>query len=219
MRYGPEFDTFAENLFLRSVSAILLFFFYAAVSSGQDDSLKQKNDTLQGKSYLLQKVKRNGETLPEVEIKEVTVYAHPQFAKKSDFRKYERLVENLKKVYPYALIVRSKLQKVNEDVSKIKDEKERKEYLKKVEKEVFADYEGDIRDMTITQGRLLIKLIDRETQNTSYVLIKDYRGKFAAAFWQGIARIFGTNLKEEYDPYGEDSLIEMIILEIDAGRL
>jgi len=71
--------------FLRSVSAILLFFFYAAVSSGQVDSLKQKNDTLQGKSYLLQKVKRNGETLPEVEIKEVTVYAHPQFAKKSDF--------------------------------------------------------------------------------------------------------------------------------------
>jgi Domain of unknown function (DUF4294) len=204
---------------LRSVSAILLFFFYAAVSSGQDDSLKQKNDTLQGKSYLLQKVKRNGETLPEVEIKEVTVYAHPQFAKKSDFRKYERLVENLKKVYPYALIVRSRLQKVNEDISKINDEKERKEYLKKVEKDVFANYEGDIRDMTITQGRLLIKLIDRETQNTSYVLIKDYRGKFAATFWQGIARIFGTNLKEEYDPYGEDSLIEMIILEIDAGRL
>jgi len=219
MRYGPEFDTFAENLFLRSVSSILLFFFYAAVSSGQVDSLKQKNDTLQGKSYLLQKVKRNGETLPEVEIKEVTVYAHPQFAKKSDFRKYERLVENLKKVYPYALIVRSRLQKVNEDISKINDEKERKEYLKKVEKDVFANYEGDIRDMTITQGRLLIKLIDRETQNTSYVLIKDYRGKFAAAFWQGIARIFGTNLKEEYDPYGEDSLIEMIILEIDAGRL
>src|SRR5664279_3249260 len=219
MRYGPEFDTFAENLFLRSVSSILLFFFYAAVSSGQVDSLKQKNDTLQGKSYLLQKVNRNGETLPEVEIKEVTVYAHPQFAKKSDFRKYERLVENLKKVYPFALIVRSKLQKVNEDVSKIKDEKERKEYLKKVEKEVFANYEGDIRDMTITQGRLLIKLIDRETQNTSYTLIKDYRGNIAAAFWQGIARIFGTNLKEEYDPYGEDALIESIILEIDAGNL
>jgi Domain of unknown function (DUF4294) len=204
---------------VRYLTAILLFFIYTAVSAGQKDSLKQKNDTMQGKSYLLQNIKRNGETLPEVEIKEVTVYAHPAFAKKSDFRKYERLVENLKKVYPYALIVRSKLQKVNEDVSKIKDEKERKEYLKKVEKGVFADYEGDIRDMTITQGRLLIKLIDRETLNTSYALIKDYRGNFAAAFWQGVARIFGTNLKEEYDPYGEDSLIESIILEIDAGRL
>jgi hypothetical protein len=73
--------------------------------------------------------------------------------------------------------------------------------------------------LTITQGRLLIKLIDRETQNTSYTLIREYRGKFSAAFWQSVARLFGTNLKEEYDPYGEDAHIEAIINEIDAGRL
>ena len=204
---------------MKQFSAILFIFLFAADATGQIDSLKQKNDTLQGKSYLLQRVNRDGVTLPEVEIKEVTVYAHPQFPKKSDFRKYERLVYNLKRVYPYALIVRNKLAQVDNDISKIKDEKERKEYLKKVEKNVFAEYEGDIRDMTISQGRLLIKLIDRETQNTSYVLIKDYRGKFAAAFWQGIARIFGTNLKEEYDPYGEDAIIESIITEIEAGNL
>ncbi len=204
---------------MRLISAILVFFLYVADSTGQIDSLKQRNDTLQGRSYLLQNVKRNGVTLPEVEIKEVTVYAHAKFPKKSDFRKYDRLVYNLKKVYPYALIVRNRLAKINEDMNNIKSDKERKNYLKKVEKDVFADYEGDIRDMTITQGRLLIKLIDRETQNTSYMLIKDYHGKLAAAFWQGIARIFGTNLKEEYDPYGDDALIESIILEIDAGRL
>jgi hypothetical protein len=204
---------------VRIISAILVFFLYVAVSTGQVDSLKQRNDTLQGRSYLLQKVKRDGETLPEVEIKEVTVYAHPQFPKKSDFRKYERLVYNLKRVYPYALIVRNRLLKVNEDMKNLNSDKERKDYIKKVEKDVFANYEGDMRDMTITQGRLLIKLIDRETQNTSYTLIKDYRGKFAAAFWQGVARIFGTNLKEEYDPYGDDALIESIIIEIDAGRL
>jgi hypothetical protein len=197
----------------------MVFFLYVAVSTGQIDSLKQRNDTLQGKTFLLQKVKRDGVTLPEVEIKEVTVYAHPTFPKKSDFRKYERLVNNLKKVYPYALIVRNRLSKVNEDMSNIKTDQERKDYMKKVEKDVFANYEGDMREMTITQGRLLIKLIDRETQNTSYTLIKDYRGKLAAAFWQGVARIFGTNLKEEYDAYGDDALIESIILEIDAGRL
>ena len=219
IRCGPEFDTFAENLFVKLITAILVFFIYVADSTSQIDSLKQRADSLTGKSYLLQKVNRDGVTLPEVEIKEVTIYAHPQFPKKSDFRKYERLVYNLKKVYPYALIVRARLSKVNEELSNIKSDKERKDYLKKVEKDVFANYEGDIRDMTITQGRLLIKLIDRETQNTSYVLIKDYRGKLAAAFWQGIARIFGSNLKEEYDPYGEDSLIETIIQEIDAGRL
>ena len=74
-------------------------------------------------------------------------------------------------------------------------------------------------DMTITQGRLLIKLIDRETQNTSYTLIRQYRGGLSAAFWQGIARIFGTNLKDEYDPYGEDALIEMIVNDLEDGRL
>lgn len=188
-------------------------------AKSQNDSLKQNNDTIAGRSYLLQKVERNGVSLPEIEIKEVTVYPHPKFPKKSDFRKYERLVYNLKKVYPYALLVRSKLYSVNQELMNYKTDKERKEYMKKVEKEVFSQYEGDMREMTITQGRLLIKLIDRETLNTSYALIRDYRGKFSAAFWQGIARIFGTNLKEGYDPYGEDALIESIILEIDAGGL
>ena len=204
---------------MKLLSAILILFFYVSDATAQIDSLKQRNDTLQGRSFLLQKVNRNGLTLPEIEIKEVTVYAHPRFPRKSDFRKYERLIYNLKKVYPYALIVRSRLARVDDDMRNINNEIGRKEYLKKVEKDVFAEYEGAIRDMTITQGRLLIKLIDRETLNTSYTLIKDYRGKIAAAFWQGIARIFGTNLKEEYDPYGEDALIESIILEIDAGNL
>jgi hypothetical protein len=204
---------------VKLLSVILILFFYVSDATAQIDSLKQRNDTLQGRSFLLQKVNRNGLTLPEIEIKEVTVYAHPRFPRKSDFRKYERLIYNLKKVYPYALIVRSRLARVDDDMRNINNEIGRKEYLKKVEKDVFAEYEGAIRDMTITQGRLLIKLIDRETLNTSYTLIKDYRGKIAAAFWQGIARIFGTNLKEEYDPYGEDALIESIILEIDAGNL
>ncbi|MGA2407404.1 MAG: DUF4294 domain-containing protein [Bacteroidales bacterium] len=204
---------------MRLISSILVIFLFVTDISGQTDSLKQKNDTLQGRFFLLQKVKRDGVTLPEVEIKEVTVVAHPRFAKKSDFRKYERLVYNLKRVYPYALLVRSRLNRVDEALKNIKSEKERKDYMKSVEKDVFANYEGDIRDMTITQGRLLIKLIDRETQNTSYTLIKEYRGKLAAAFWQGIARIFGTNLKEEYDPFGEDALIELIIQEIEAGGL
>jgi len=204
---------------VRLLLAILISLLYVTGTLGQVDSLKQINDTIPGRSFLLQKVKRDGVTLPEVEIKEVTVLAHPTMTKKSDLRKYERLVYNLKKVYPYAFMVRKKLNKVNEDLMNVKSEKERKDYLRSVEKNIFAQYEGDMRDMTITQGRLLIKLIDRETQNTSYILIKEYRGKVAAAFWQGIARIFGTNLKEEYDPYGADVLIEYIIQEIEAGRL
>jgi hypothetical protein len=204
---------------VRLIFAILAIFLFVTGVSGQNDTLKHKNDTLPATLYLIQKVKRDGITMPEVEIKEVTVVARPKAARRNEFRKYERLIYNIKKVYPYSLMVRIRLAQVNEDLKNIKDEKERKNYLKDVEKGVFAEYEDDIQEMTLTQGRLLIKLIDRETQNTSYTLIREYRGKLSAAFWQGIARIFGTNLKEEYDPYGEDALIELIIREIDAGRL
>jgi hypothetical protein len=197
-------------LFLLSITAELF---------GQMDSVKGKSDTLPDRYHLIREVERNGVKLPEIEIKEVTIHARGYRAHRKEYRQYEKLVSNLKKVYPYALIVRAKLTEVDEELKNIPDERERKRYLKEVEKDVFGQYQNDITNMTITQGRLLIKLIDRETQNTSYTLIREYRGKFSAAFWQSVARIFGTNLKDEYDPYGEDALIEAIINEIDAGRL
>lgn len=199
--------------------SILILFLIAAEASGQRDSVRNRHDTLPDKFYLLPEIERNGVKLPEVEIKEVTVHVRPTRAQRREFREYEKLVFNIKKVYPYALIVRVKLGEINEELKNFPDDRDRKKFLRDVEKDVFKEYQDDIENMTISQGRLLIKLIDRETQNTSYTLIRDYRGKFSAAFWQGIARIFGTNLKEEYDPYGEDTLIEAIINEIDAGRL
>lgn len=159
--------------------------------------------------------------MPEVEIKEVTIVggASKTSSTRRDFRRYERLIYNIKMAYPFALIVRDRLSLVNDDMKKLKTERERKAYLKNVEKDVFAQYENDIAHLTITQGIILIKLIDRETQNTSYELIKEYRGWISAFFWQGIARLFGTNLKAEYDRFGDDAAIEMILIEIEAGRL
>ncbi len=204
---------------MRLLIIVFVAFLFVTEMSGQKDSIPRKNDTIPQSLYLLQQVERDGVVMPEIEIKEVTVVARPRTARRNEYRKYERLILNLKRVYPYALVVRRKLEEVNRDLQNISGERERKEYLKDIEKDVFAEYEDDMRKMTITQGRLLIKLIDRETQNTSYTLIREYRGKLSAAFWQGIARIFGTNLKEEYDPYGEDALIESIIREVEAGRL
>lgn len=197
----------------------MLLLFVVAESSAQKDSLRVKGDSLPDRFYLLHEVERDGVKLPEVEIKEATIHARTERTRRSEYRQYDKLVYNIRKVYPYALIVRSKLAEVNDDLKNYPDERDRKRYLKEVEKDVFAKYQHDIENMTITQGRLLLKLIDRETQNTSYTLIREYRGKFSAAFWQSVARIFGTNLKEEYDPYGEDALIEAIIRELDAGRL
>ena len=180
-------------------------------------------DTLPGKVYVLQNVQRNGLTLPEVEIKEVTIVAQQQKSSprraRAQLRQYDRLIYNLKKTYPYAVIAREKLAEVNSQLEAVTDEKERRELLKNVEKEILDEFEDDARNMTVTQGRLLIKLIDRETQNTSYELIKQYRGFISASFWQGIARIFGSNLKAEYDPFGEDALIELIVRDIEMGWL
>lgn len=200
---------------------ILILLFIGTGASGQQDSLKARKDSLPDRFYVVQEVDRNGVKMPEIEIKEVTIHADPRRERRErrEYRQYDKLVANVKKVYPYALIVRSKLGEVDEKLKNIPDDRDRRKYLRDVEKDVFGKYQKDIEDMTITQGKLLIKLIDRETQNTSYILIRDYRGKFSAAFWQSIARIFGTNLKDEYDPYGEDALIESIISDIDAGKL
>ncbi len=149
----------------------------------------------------------------------MVIIGRPSTAKKFPFYRYQRLIYNLKKVYPYSQVVKARLGAINEELEKISGERERRKYLRQVEKDVFGEYEDDVRDMTITQGRLLIKLIDRETLNTSYDLIRQYRGTFSAAFWQSIARIFGTNLKEEYDPYGEDAVMEIILNEIESGNL
>lgn len=204
---------------MKVVLSILALIFFVTEASGQLDTLA-KPDTSLGRSYLIHNVERDGVSMPEIEIKEVTVVARPgPTARKSEFRKYDRLVNNIKKVYPYALVVRRKLDEVNAKLQGLDNDRLRKEYIKEFEKNIFGEYEDDIRQMTISQGRLLIKLIDRETQNTSYDLIKDYRGKLSAAFWQGIARIFGTNLKEEYDRFGDDALIEIILMEIESGRL
>lgn len=183
----------------------------------------QVGDTPADSIYVLQYVERNGVTLPEVPIKEVTIVGRQKGSSprraRSQLRQYQRLIYNLKKTYPYAVIAREKLAEINARLEELPDEKSRKQFLNQQENNILAEFEDDARSMTITQGRLLIKLIDRETLNTSYELIRQYRGFLSATFWQTVARIFGSNLKDEYDPYGEDALIEMLILDIEAGLL
>ena len=204
---------------MKILFSILIFLIFLVRISGQTDTGRQFIDTLPGNYYQLHTVERDGISLPEIDIKEVVIIGRPSTARKFPFSRYQRLIYNLKKVHPYALVIRAKLNEANDQLARLPDEKERKKYLRQFEKNLFGEYEDDVRDMTITQGKLLIKLIDRETYNTSYDLIRQYRGNISAAFWQGIARIFGTNLKAEYDPFGEDAVMEIILNEIEAGNL
>jgi len=127
------------------------------------------------------------------------------------------MIYNIKKAYPYAQIAGVKLKELDDHLVTIKSEKEQKAYIDQAEKEIMEEFETDVRHLTFTQGIILVKLIDRETGRTSYQVIKELKGGFTAFFWQGIARIFGNNLKTEYDPDNQDKVMEDIIRGIEAG--
>ena len=141
------------------------------------------------------------------------------FRSKADLRKYLNLAKKVKKVYPIAKTASLMVQYYEASFQKIENEKDRKKYVKEIEKKLIAEYTPEMKSMTTSEGRILIKLIDRETSHTSYQLIKELRGGLQAFFWQGVARIFGHNLKDNYDPEEEDKMIEMIIFYLDMGIL
>lgn len=130
--------------------------------------------------------------------------------------KYDRLRFNVHKVYPYAQGVAKLEKEVAEQTAKMTDEAARKAYLEKRQKELFSRYEGDIRKMNTTQGKILIKLIHRQTGNTLYGLIKNVKNGATAFFWHGIGTIFGINLKDDFDGT-DDQLIEIFARELDGG--
>ena len=162
----------------------------------------------------------NGDTVYYMMIKELTILAPRKFKNSSEERQFWRLVAHVKKVYPYAKLAGLKLHELNEQYLSISSEKDRKAYSQKVEDELKAEFEAELRNLTITQGRILMRLVDRETGNTTYEIVKDFRGSVQAVLWQTVARVFGSNLKTNYDPsQGEDKIIERIIREIDEGYL
>ncbi|MCD8073092.1 MAG: DUF4294 domain-containing protein [Alistipes sp.] len=163
-------------------------------------------------NYIARVSVEDGDTIQVIDL--LPVY---KFKRPIDARRHERLIRNVKLVYPIAREARRRLEQMEEEMLTFASQKEQRAYMKRMEKEIKEEYEPVLRKMTLSQGKILIKLIDRETSNTSYELVRELRGGFRAVFWQGIARIFGANLKEGYDKEGEDKLIEQIIMLYEAG--
>jgi len=161
----------------------------------------------------------DGDTIFVTNLEEAVIQPRKRSAATRDYRQYRKLIYNVKKVYPYAKLAGAKFEEVNAHMQTLKTGREQREYIKQVEEELLKQYEEDLKNLTITQGRILIKLIDRETSKTSYEVVKDLRGSFQAAFWQAIARIFGSNLKTEFDPEGEDKVLNEIMIMIENGQL
>ena len=191
----------------------IIFLLIITLNIKAQDTIKEK------KMHFLKAVIINNDTMPHIDLKEIIVLPPRKFRNRRQRIRYWRLVYNIKKVYPYSKIASRRFIELNDTLLTIKSKRKQKRYIKQVQNELLDRYKDELKKLTITQGRILIKLIDRETDNTSYQIIKEYRGSFSAFFWQSIARFFGENLKTGYNPDDEDKLIEDIVTRIENGQL
>ena len=163
----------------------------------------------------------DGDTTYSYNFSPVRILALRPYRDMAKDKEFRRLRYHVIKVYPYAKLASAKLNKYNKELLKVKSKRKRRLLLKKREKELKVEFTDVIKKMSVTQGRVLVKLIDRETGESTYDIIKEMRGGFKAFVYQGVARLYSANLKSRYDPLTneEDEMIERIVLLIEAGKI
>jgi hypothetical protein len=160
-----------------------------------------------------------GDSIQYMEMNNVYVYPQLTFKNKKQAQRYMRLVTNVKKVLPIAKEARMMLIETTEYLETLPNEAEKNAHIKRVEEDIFRTYKPKMKKLTYSQGKLLIKLIDRECHSSSYEMIKAFMGPLRAGFWQVFAWGFGASLKKEYDPQGVDRLTERVVLMVEAGQI
>jgi Domain of unknown function (DUF4294) len=176
-----------------------------------------KESTLPIKGIMVQTIVFEGETIPYFKYSPVVCTAKRIFKNKREAAKWDRLKYNVKKVYPYAILAAAKLKEYDRILALLHSEKDKKQFTKLAEKQLKDQFGEELKNLSMTQGRILLKLIDRETGKTTYNIVKDMRGSFSAFMWQSVSLLFNSNLKDEYDPKGEDKAIEQAITLIENG--
>lgn len=161
------------------------------------------------------------DTILIVHLPEVDIDLMNRYYQIAETRQGRRLVSNVRKVYPYAKLASDKLQEYDTILAHAGSDAERRRLMKQAEQEITDQYTEELEHLTFTQGAILIRLIDRETGNTSYKLVQELRGKIRAFFYQGFARLWGYNLKTEFDPKNnaEDDQIDVIATLLERGQI
>lgn len=192
---------------------LLLFIFYCASLSAQSIKMNVLPKD-HYKAYV-----DGSDTIPVVNLRDVYVFPEVKFKNKKEKEKYTKLVRDVKKTLPYAKMVYETLIETYEYMETLPTEKERQAHLKRMEKELFKEYKPELKKLSFSQGKLLIKLIDRECNQSSYNLLKAYLGSFRAGFWNLFAGMFGASLKTEYNPKGSDAMTERVVVLVENGLL
>ena len=179
------------------------------------------NSLTSGQSKVLPVIVIQNDTLPHVQLPEVLVRVrkrnHNYYERQH--QKYNRMVHNVRKALPYAKIAAQKINEIEQKLNTVHSGKEKKRVIKEEYKQLMKTFKQPLMKLTVTQGRILIRLIYRETQNTSFHHIREYKGSVNAYFWQSIALLFGNNLKADYAPNGRDRELEEIVIQIEKGDL
>lgn len=164
-------------------------------------------------------IDQSGDTVHTLVLRDVYIYPKQTFRSAKQEEKYLKLIRDVKRTLPYAKMIYNTLIETYEYIQTLPDDKSREDHLKRMEKELFAEYKPVLKKMSLSQGKLMIKLIDRECNQTSYTLIKSFLGPFRAGFWNVFASLFGASLKTEWDPDGKDAAAERIVQMVEMGLL
>jgi hypothetical protein len=179
--------------------------------------VKAQNDGRRG--YIVGAAAHKGETIPHIQLPTVYIFTPLKFRNKREKKNYDRLVYDVKKTLPLATEIRKIIIETYETLQLLPDEKAQNKHIEKLEKELKDVYTPKMKKLTLRQGKLLIKLVDRQCDQNAYQLIKLFMGSFKAVFYQSFASLFGASLKKNYDPMGEDSLTERVVIQVLSGEL
>ena len=198
---------------MKRILLIAFFFSFIAVH------LQAQEQTTSINGYLVPACIYEGDTIASLRMPTLYCFKPLKFKNKRQRQQYTRLVRNVKKTLPIAKEVNRAIIETYEFLQTLPDEKSRQKHLQAVEKSVKEQYTPRMKKLTFSQGKLLIKLINRETDSSSYELVKAFLGPFKAGFYQAFAAIFGASLKKEYHPEGEDAMVEQIVLLVESGQI
>jgi hypothetical protein len=168
--------------------------------------------------YKCQAIVIEGDTFPFVNLDAVDVVTDFVFKTRKQKEQWTRTKFNVKKVYPYAILAAAKLKEYDFVLQKIEDKQLRKAFIRVCEKDLRDEFEDELKGLSVSQGKVLMKLIDREANKTTYEIVKQMRGSFQAAMWQTLACLFGNSMKVEYDALAEDIMIERAVKLVENGQ-
>ena len=200
-----------------SYSLLVVLLLFCADSYAQNKGTKIKSSALPDGYY---KAHLDGkDTIAVIGLRGIVVFPQKKFKNKREQVRYTRLVHDVKRTLPYARMVYETLVETYEYIETLPTDEEKEKHLKQMEKDLFKDYMPELKKLTLRQGKLLIKLINRECNQSSYHLVKAFLGGFRAGFWNIFAGMFGASLKSDYDAKGKDAHIERVVILVENGLL